>query len=100
MSPQCLRKLYTWFFQIVSHKIYLYLQITLKALKKILKKDPLYLADDDHPDRKDISKEEFDEALQAIKKKFGLKPKKDRGKKSPFSATVIEALNSLKSGKE
>jgi len=35
-------------------------------LKKIMQKDPLHLADDDHPERKDITPEEFSKALNQI----------------------------------
>lgn len=63
----------------------------MSNLTDISKKDPLHLADDDHPDRKDISEKELGEALQELKKKFGTK--KEPGKRTDFSKGVIESLN-------
>ncbi|WP_317900118.1 hypothetical protein [Aurantibacillus circumpalustris] len=64
------------------------------TLKKILKKDPLHISDDDHPNRPDISAEEFSQAISELKAKFGLKPNKTIQENSAFSAGIIDGLNS------
>lgn len=45
----------------------------MSILEKISKEDPNWIADDDHLDRKDLTKAEFKEACEELKKKFGMK---------------------------
>jgi len=68
----------------------------MNELNKIITKNPLEIADDDHPDRKDISAEEFSAALNAMKKKYGQqhqKNKKDIEFADQMLKGSIDALN-------
>lgn len=66
----------------------------MNAANTIIQKDPLLIADDDHPERKDIKPSVFVEALNNLQIKFGKKRAKDRGtSKTTFSSGVIDALN-------
>jgi len=65
-------------------------------LEKILNKDPLLIRDDDHPERPDISKEEFAQALAEMVVKYNLQKKKTISDRSPFTDGLIEAMNSIK----
>lgn len=53
----------------------------MNILEKIKKADDNIIRDDDHLDRKDITKKEFVESVSLLKKKYGLKKKKS----DPFS---------------
>ena len=68
----------------------------MEEVNKIIKKDPLQIADDDHPERKDITPEEFSAALDQIKKKFNQdKPasKEDIDFADQMAAATVAALN-------
>ena len=68
----------------------------MEELNKIIKKDPLQIADDDHPERKDITPEEFSDALDQIKKKYNQdRPasKEDIDFADQMAAATIAALN-------
>ncbi len=53
----------------------------MSILKKISKEDPNWTIDDDHLDRKDLTKVEAKEACKELKEKFGLKSDKDKTEK-------------------
>ena len=68
----------------------------MDELNKIIKKDPLQIADDDHPERKDITPEEFSKALDQIKKKYNQgRPatKEDIAFADQMASATIAALN-------
>ena len=68
----------------------------MDELNKIIKKDPLQIADDDHPERKDITPEEFSTAMDRVKKKFNQdKPvsKQDIAFANEMAAASVAALN-------
>lgn len=52
-------------------------------LDKLAKRDPNWIADDDHLDRKDITEKEANQCCDELKEKFGMKTdkKKDEPKK-------------------
>lgn len=45
----------------------------MSILKKLQKKDPNQIADDDHLNRKDLTKKEFDEGCKELIEKYGKK---------------------------
>lgn len=65
----------------------------MNTLQKIDKKDPSKIADDDHLERKDISKKEALEAFRLIGK--GMKKKKGKQKPSEFSKALVDSFNEL-----
>ncbi len=67
----------------------------MSILKEIENKDPLKIADDDHPGRKDISKKQFSQGLKELIKKHNLKDKKGPTPPSEFTDGLIESLNNL-----
>ena len=70
----------------------------MSVLKKIIKKDPNQIADDDHPNRPDISEEEFKEALKEIAEKYDQhKPKNKKlvEHSEKMGQGTIDALNKL-----
>lgn len=50
----------------------------MSILKKILKEDPNWIRDDDHLDRKDMTKKEFSQFAEELKAKHGVKNEKDK----------------------
>ena len=52
----------------------------MSILKKLAKRDPNWIADDDHLERKDLTKAEAEKACDELKKKYGMK---DEYKKKP-----------------
>ena len=68
----------------------------MEELNKVIKKDPLQIADDDHPEGKDITPDEFSAALDQIKNKFNQdRPtsKEDIDFADQMAAASIAALN-------
>ncbi|MCX6292074.1 MAG: hypothetical protein NT126_09960 [Bacteroidetes bacterium] len=68
----------------------------MTILERIINKNPLEIADDDHPNRKDITEEEFSEAIKEMGKKYGqLKPSSEADVKlaDQMAAGTVAALN-------
>ena len=71
----------------------------MKLLTRILRKKPDKMADADHPDRPDITRKQFDEALTAVVDRY-----KDKQPANPMteredetrSMEILQALNSTK----
>jgi hypothetical protein len=66
----------------------------MNTLEKIENKDPNKIHDDDHLDRKDISKKEFADSLKILMKKYNPQKKVVPSKHTEFSDAMIETLNS------
>lgn len=67
----------------------------MRNIDDIRKMDENTIADDDHPDRPDITAKEFENAVEQLPDEHGLK-KVERKGVDKFTQAMIDALNNIK----
>jgi hypothetical protein len=72
----------------IDKTYFLDLEINMSTLlEKLAKRDPNWIADDDHLDRKDLTEKEVDQCCKELKEKFGMKD----GYKKPIQSTKYDS---------